>query len=727
MIRQLTSIGLKSKNSLKQTSLAVLLTGSLLAASWAVPAPAVHAASEGVFISKDSYFMLNRAALSSSSLQFSVLFHNGENQTLDFNKYGVRVTDGAGHSYTANLSEKKSGIVTGGQEESFRFYANLPAGVDAADLKVDVFRWDYNKSDFMNHLGELPVSSVIQDGQLEAPEEIISLRTLDSTLASDASLAFGLGQSVRVTENGKWYMYTQVAAKNLGSSSVKVPATLLARLVDANGMKYTATIASGADTAILPNQSDTLTLKTLISKGMPTSGLTLEYYYLNQSEDVSLGTLGMNSSLKTVALGVKESYAGQQDGENVTAKASSSTYSIQADGVHVQTVVTLSNDGDVVAPVPALAASYQFGDSGSSVSSTDNSTRSGFLAPKETATYYFNATLPTGVDPNAAQLVLWQKAAASTGSTTGSGTSTGTGASTTTGNSGATTGTTGTTGQQPVAVFLLKGASVAQNGFTTAVDYKLGTKLALGSSVVNPNLDVSLIELHAHENDDLGYKTAIAKYKITNNGTSTLALPELQNELIDNKGNAYTGSRQSAAATQITPGSSYVVNYSYMLPNKETDDEEDSFALNVYDDKSVSEGNVSAGTFKVALQGEETGDTIAIYPFSLKVKDSSISWTYSGGTYSYVLSLDMDITHEDQVIIDSNFSKIQFEMVDSLGRIVGTQDASLMGTGKLTSGSQRVTISGLKNEQVNSGIVVNMYEVINTPNGTAKRLLKQFK
>ncbi|MGO4499073.1 hypothetical protein AB4114_24630 [Paenibacillus sp. 2RAB27] len=740
MIRQLTSIGLRSKNSLKQTRLAVLLTGSLLAASWAVPAPSAHAASEGVFISKDSYFMLNRASLSSSSLQFSVLFHNGENQTLDFNKYGVRVTDSAGHSYTANLSEKKSGIVNGGQEESFRFYANLPAGESAADLKVDVFRWDYNQSDFMNHLGELPIASVIQDGQLEAPEEIISLRTLDSTLANDASLAFQLGQSVRVTENGKWYMYTQVAAKNLGSSSVKVPAGLLARLVDANGLKYTATVASGADTAILPNQSDTLTLKTLISKGMPTSGLTLEYYYLNQSEDVSLGTLGMNSSLNTVALGVKQSYAGQQDGENVTAKASSSTYSIQADGVHVQTVVTLSNDGDAVAPVPSLAASYQFGDSGSSVSSTDNTTRSGFLAPKETATYYFNATLPTGVDPNAAQLVLWQKAAASTA---GSGTTTGsTGSGSTTGNSGATTGsgstttgnsttttgnsTTTTSGQQPVAVFLLKGASEAQNGFTTAVNYVLGTKLALGSSVVNPNLDVSLIELHAHENDDLGYKTAIAKYKITNNGTSTLALPDLQNELIDNKGNAYTGSRQSAAATQITPGSSYVVSYSYLLPNKETT-ADDSFALNVYDDKSVSEGNVSAGTFKVALQGEETGDTIAIYPFSLKVNDSSIGWTYSGGTYSYVLQLDMDITHEDQVIIDSNFSKIQFEMVDSLGRIVGTQDASLMGTGKLTSGSQRVTISGLKNEQVNNGIVVNMYEVINTPNGTAKRLLKQFK
>lgn len=712
MIRQLTSI------SLKQTSLALLLTGSLVAASWAAPAPAAHAANEGVFISKDSYFMLNKAALSSSSLQFSVVFHNGENQTLDFNKYGVRVTDGAGHSYTANLSEKKSGLVSGGDEQSFRFYANLPAGETADNLKVDVFRWDYNKSDFMNHLGELPISSVIQDGQLEAPEEIINLRTLDSTLANDAALAFQLGQSVRVTENGKWYMYTQVAAKNLGSASVKVPAGLLVRLVDANGLKYTGAVANGSDTSILPNQSDTLTLKTLISKDMPTTGLSLEYYYLNQSEDVSLGTLNMNASLATVALGDKHVYAGQQAGEQVSVQASSSTYSVQADGVHVQTVVTLSNDGEVVAPTPSLQASYQFGDSGTSVSSTDNSTRDSFIAPKETETYYFNATLPTGVDPNAAQLVLWQKAsttAVSNGATTGTGN--------TTGNS---TAATTTTGQMPVAVILLKGSSEAKNGFTTAVNYELGSKLVLNNNLVNPNLDVSLVELHAHENDDLGYKTAIAKYKITNNGTSTLALPELQNELIDNKGNAYTGSRQTTAATQITPGSSYVVSYSYLLPNK-TVAGDNSFALNVYDNKSVSEGNVSVGTYKVALQGEDPSDTISIYPFSLKINDSSIAWLYSGGNFSYQLTLDMDITHEDQVIIDSNFSKIQFELVDSLGRILGTQDAVLTGTAKLTSGTQKVLISGLKNEQIDNGVAINMYEVIDTPNGTAKRLLKQFK
>ncbi|KRF27669.1 hypothetical protein [Paenibacillus sp. Soil787] len=730
MIRNLSSI------SLKHMSLALLLTGSLGAASWV--APAAYAASEAVYISNSSYFTLNQAALSSSSLQFSVLLHNGESQSIDFNQYGVRVTDQTGRSYTAKLSEKKSASVSPGQDQSFRFYANLPAGETADQLKVDVFRWDFGKADFMNHLGDLPVSSIVQEGQVKVPEQIINLHALDSTLSNDASVAFQLGQSVRVTENGKWYMYTQVSAKNLGSSSVKLPSGLQVRLVDANGLKYTSTVANGSDTTFLPNQSDTMTLKTLVSRQMPTSGLSLEYYYLNQSEDVSLGMLSLNASLQTAALGTKQIYAGQQEGEQVTVKANTSTYSIQDDGVHVQTVVTLSNDGEAIASVPSFSASYQFGDAGTSVTSTDNSARSGYLAPKETASYYFNAILPTGVDPNAAQLVLWQKA--NTGSTSSSGSSaSGSAASTSNGGTSSGTATTGsgasttgsssaaaTTGQMPVAVFQLKGASEAQSGFITAVNYELGSKLIFNnSSVVNKNLDVSLVELHALENDDLGYKTAVAKYKITNNGTSTLALPELQNELIDSKGNTYTGSRQSAVATQITPGSSYVVSYSYLLPNK-TESDDETFALNVYDDKSVSEGNVSVGTYRVALQKETESDTLALYPFSLKVNDSSISWLYNSGTYSYQLNLDLDITHEDQVIIDSNFSKIEFDMVDSLGRIVGTQTATLTGTGKLTSGKQKVVVSGLKDEQVDSGVVVNMYEVIETPNGTAKRLIKQF-
>ncbi|MEC0230775.1 hypothetical protein [Paenibacillus alba] len=733
MIRKLTSL------SFKHTSLALLLTCSLTAASWA--APSAHAASEGVYISDSSYFTLNQAALSSSSLQFSVSLHNGGNKTIDFNQYGVRVTDTSGHSYTAKLSEKKSASVLPGQDTSFRFYASLDEGETADQLQIDVFRWDESKADFMSHLGNLPVASALQEGQDQVQEEIINLRTLDSTLPTDASIAFQLGQSVRVSENGKWVMYTQLSARNLGASSVKLPTGLQVRLVDANGLKYTSTVVNGSGTTFLPGEADTITLKTPISKQMPVSGLSLEYYYLNQTEDVTLGTMNLNTSLQTTDLNTKQTYSGQQDGEKMTVKANSSSYSNQADGVHVQTIVTLSNDGEAAAAVPSFFASYQFGDAGTSVKASDNTARNEYLAPKETTTYYFNAILPTGVDPNAAQLVLWENtgSSASSASSTPSGTgteSTGSAGSssaasttgTTTGsNTGSTTGSnSGTTGQMPVAVFLLKGASEAQNGFTTAAAYKLGSKLTFtNSSVVNKNLDVSLVELHAHQNDDLGYKTAIAKYKITNNGTSTIALPELQNELIDSSGNSYTGTRQTSVTTQITPGSSYVVSYSYLLPNKKDSDDE-SFALNIFDDKSVSQGKVNIGTYQVALQAEEESDTLALYPFTIKVNSDSISWLYNSGTYSYQLNLDLDVTHEDQVIVDSNFSKVEFDMIDSLGRIVGTQTATLLGTGKLVSGNQKIVVTGLKNEQVDSGVKVNMYEVIETPNGTAKRLIKQF-
>ncbi|MDD9268063.1 hypothetical protein ACFPES_13575 [Paenibacillus sp. GCM10023248] len=735
MIRKFKSI------PFKQSSLALLFTGSLLAA--ALPGGSALAAGEAVYITSSSYFILNQAALSSSSLQFEVALHNGDSKAIDFNQYGVRVTDDAGHSFTAKLSEKKSASVLPGQEQSFRFYANLGEGETADRLKIDVFRWDASQVDFMNHLGDLPVSSVIGEGQTTVPEEIVNLHSIDSTLPNDAALAFQLGQSVRVSENGKWYLYTQVAAKNLGSSSVKLPTGLQLRLVDAAGMEYTSTVLDGSGTTFLPGEGDTITLKTPISKGMNLNGASLEFYYLNLTEEVSLGSMSLHASMQTTPLDTKQAYIGQQTGEQMTVRANSTQYAEQADGVHVQTIVTLSNDGKESAAIPSFFATYQVGDSGTAVTAEDNTARSSYLAPEETAAYYFNAVLPAGTDPNSAQLVLWEKTSSSSTASSASGTAaSGTAAAATTG-SGSSSGSTssssstgisgssgssnaGASGQMPVAVFLLKGAKEAPSGFTTAVSYDLGTKLKLtDNSVLNKNVDVALVELHAHENDDLGYKTAIAKYKITNHGSTTIALPELQNELLDSSGNSYTGTRQSTVAAQLTPGSSYVVSYSYLLPNRTTEDDE-SFALNIYDDKSVSEGKVSLGTYQVALQQDIGGDTIDLYPFSLKVNSDSISWLYSGGSYSYQLTLDLTITHEDQVIIDSNFSTIEFEMVDSLGRIVGTQTSALTGTAKLTNGVQKVVVSGLKNEQVDTGVVVNMYEVIATPNGTAKRLIKQF-
>ncbi|WP_152345164.1 hypothetical protein, partial [Mycobacterium tuberculosis] len=99
---------------------------------------------------------------------------------------------------------------------------------------------------------------------------------MDSSLEKDASVAYRLGQSFRVVEDGKWYLYTQLSVKNMGSGSVKLPATLQVRLKGTDGLKYAASIADGKDLTFLPNQSRVITLKTEISKDISEQGLGLE-------------------------------------------------------------------------------------------------------------------------------------------------------------------------------------------------------------------------------------------------------------------------------------------------------------------------------------------------------------------------------------------------------------------------------------------------------------------
>lgn len=712
--------------SWKHTRLALLLSGSLAVMSPLTPA--AYAASEGVYIAGQSYFTLDQAALSSTSLQLSVTLHNRENRSIDFNAYGVRVTDTSGRSFTARLSEKKSASVLPGQDQRFRFYSDIAPGTVAEQLKVEIFRWDSTQADFMSHVGELSVASALQQGQMSAPEEIVNLHTVDNTLDSDASVVYQLGQSVRVMEEGKWYLYTRLSVKNQGAGSVNLPEALQVRLKEASGLKYAASIVDGKDQTFLPNQPEVITLRTAVPKDLPVSGLGLEFYYMNQGKEVSLSSMDISASLQTAGLGDTLPLARQLEGEHLTVRAEKSTYSNQVDGVHMQTVITVSNEGESIASLPSLSAAYLMEGSGASITSTDQTTRLAYLSPKETASYYFNAVLPEGIDPNAVQLVLWEKRTKTTGSTAANTPASGVSSSAVTSASAASSASqtsSASTTQVPVTVFSLKGAGAAVNVMSSAPAYTLGDKLSFSDNgVVDKNLDVSLVELHVHENDDFGYKTAIGKYKITNRGTNTITLPALQNELIDSQGKSYTGSRQSAVPELIMPGTSYVISYSYLLPNSL---DEKTFALNVYDDQSVSQGKVSLGAYRVAVQEESDSDTISFYPFLVQFSDYALGWSYSNGSYTYQLNLSLAIEHPDPVIVDSNFSKMQFDLVDVWDRVVGTQTLTFTGTDKLINGKQKITFSNLKDEAGYTGVKVKIYEVIETASGTAKRLVKTLK
>ncbi|SFM19433.1 hypothetical protein SAMN03159341_1205 [Paenibacillus sp. 1_12] len=279
--------------------------------------------------------------------------------------------------------------------------------------------------------------------------------------------------------------------------------------------------------------------------------------------------------------------------------------------------------------------------------------------------------------------------------------------------------------KRPVMLFDLSHAEFASNAAIQAKSYEMGTPMSFAANGwLDTNIGVSLMELHIHENSDFGYRTAIAKYKLTNNGSSPITLPTLGTELINGQGLAFAGVRQSTAASQIMPNTSYVVSYSYMLPTTEMGSQ---LALNVFDPKSSAANKLSVGTYQVAVQNESIDKTISFYPFELSFDAYAITTLYSSNAYNYVLKMDLTVTRQEQVIIDPNFSQLEFELVDGLGRSLGSQTASFTGTQKLITGNQKITFSSIKTEQFENGLTVNVYETISTPNGPAKRLVKQLQ
>jgi len=245
----------------------------------------------------------------------------------------------------------------------------------------------------------------------------------------------------------------------------------------------------------------------------------------------------------------------------------------------------------------------------------------------------------------------------------------------------------------------------------------LGTPFSLSSnSFIDSNIDVSLMELHMQANDDLGYNTAIAKYKITNKGTASLTLPNFQTDLVNKLGYTYTGVRQTQTTQTLLPNTSNVVSYSFLIPSAETADQ---LAMNLYDDTRSS-----IGAFKVEMQSDAADGPISFYPFQVDVKDYSLSATYSNSSYAYKLTMFMDVNRLDEVIVDPNFSKLTFDLSDALGHVLATQTLTFTGSQKLVSGKQTIAFSSVKVDQLESGVTIRMYEQIDTPNGVTKRLVK---
>ncbi|MDR6548963.1 hypothetical protein [Paenibacillus qinlingensis] len=283
-------------------------------------------------------------------------------------------------------------------------------------------------------------------------------------------------------------------------------------------------------------------------------------------------------------------------------------------------------------------------------------------------------------------------------------------------------------GGQPTELATAKvGINWPVDGSPAAAAYSIGQPIPFNAAAksISKFMQASLMELHLHENPGEGYKTAVAKFKLTNTSTTPVVTPPFLSELTNKQGVTYQGTRQTNVTNLMNPGLSYVVSYSYIIPQSE---DSESFTLKILDGQTAAPYTQTIAALTTEPQKETTDAPISMYPFDLKINDISTSMqTTAQLTYTYKLRMDLSITQQEDVVVDNNFSKLRFEIVDPAGRVVGAKDATFAGPNKLVSGVQTMDVSNFSSEQFSYPFTINVYETIETPNGTAKRLLKTIK
>ncbi|WNR42309.1 hypothetical protein [Paenibacillus roseipurpureus] len=677
-------------------------------------ATSAFAGKEGVFLSDSVYFTLDKVALLSGSdegsLRFSLGLNNNSRSTVDFNNYGVKVIDANGVTYTAKLNEKVTARVKAGETGTFKFTSAIPNNLSPADLKVDIFQWNYND---MSDIGALSVeSAMVEAGQTLKPQAVLNLQEIDSNLSDNALVSTQLGQSYKVYKDGVWMVYTDLILENQSDASLKLPDGLELNFADGKGLTYGAQFVASVGT-LLPAQPVKVTVQGAVPANVDTSKLSLLFSPKGKVKTTVLGTLNTAKSFAIAEIGDKVAYPNKDastEPNGLQITTSWSAVNKQSDGLHVQANVTLTNTSEGIATIPTLTAEFQGVRTNVAVTTSDNAVRSSYLSQNESTTFHFQGILPASISTDALQLVVLEKQAAAA--------TTGTQGTAGAGNTGANANSNASV--LPVAVISLSSAGVGgvATSYAAAQDYKIGDKLPVNANTsLDSNVDFSLVELGMSENSDFGYKTIVAKYKLTNKGTSTLALPDFQSDLTNENGYIYSGVRQTNVAKNIAPNTSYVLSYSYLVPGLE---QADKLALNLYDTNRLA-----VGSYKTAVQSVPSSGPISVYPFTINFDDYTLSSTYNRDTsYGYRLRLDLDVVRQAQVITDANFSTLAFEIVDSEGRLLTSKSMTFTGQQKIMSGVQYIDFGNVKSEQLNSGNKINIYEVVATPNGDAKRLLK---
>ena len=415
-----------------------------------------QAGKQGVFINESVYFSLDQVSLTSGtetqSLHFTLDLNNNSDQLVNFNDYGIRVLDTKGISYSAQLVEKINARVQPKQMVAFKFVASVPPKITYDQLRVNIFAWDFSRSDYMQDMGSLTVSAAVNPKQLANQQLVLHLDDIDASLADDALLSFELLRSYKVLTNGGWSIYSDVMAINQTNKTLKLPTGLTYQIIDSAQFSYPASVTYGGDQNILPHQQNMITIQAAMGEEGATDKYTLEF--AKKTTPAGTGTAGTSGSTGSGTSGTSGSAGSGSSAASATTSVETtvfgslnlagsfkvltpgevvlyiskgknglsilngqSSYTIDSDGLHVDSTYTLRNDSKTILNLPALTGVFQIGQSTLTISASEIEIHPLYLAPLESTTYHFTALFPLGVNPGNVQLVVSEKKMTGTAAT----------------------------------------------------------------------------------------------------------------------------------------------------------------------------------------------------------------------------------------------------------------------------------------------------------------------
>ncbi|SFL15838.1 hypothetical protein SAMN03159341_103535 [Paenibacillus sp. 1_12] len=238
------------------------------------------------------------------------------------------------------------------------------------------------------------------------------------------------------------------------------------------------------------------------------------------------------------------------------------------------------------------------------------------------------------------------------------------------------------------------------------------------NKLISTNILVSLNELQMHESDGERYKTVVAKFNIENRSDTMIAVPNFLVELTSGEGSNYMGTRQELSNKSLIPNINYVIYYYFVVPYTEKGNQ---LIVSILDGESAAPYNIPIASLQTKIQTGNNNAKLSFYPFEVQLNEWKIESKYEAGElmYSNKLFLDMNIL-QGKAVVDQKFTKMLVEVVRE-GKVFASEALSFIGDNRLTRGERFISF---KSKQYSYDYLVKIYEVVDTPYGEAKRLLR---